>query len=884
MKGTTIKMPFRSTLQLSAALTLSAWLAGCAVTSEQPPAGEHTGPVPAHYASWFSGGPEADTDGADWERINLAQKRIAEGRFDEAIAYLEPLMDRYVPPAFYEMAKLHEQGLGVEQDFTEAARLYGEAINTPSSTRGHASLNLARLYLEGRGVERSDVLAYYLLWQAMEANLGRTAEIDLANLLSEGGEGVEADPVLAQRLYEQAASQDQEQALLALAQAYAPGGWLEEDNSQSMAYAQHYAMRLEARASQGDVDAMFQLASLYSPDGLLSDQSDQRIQWLQQAAQLGDLNDRARAGQALINDGEYRLGISLLEEPARQGNVEAMTYLGQALLTPGGDGQPLAPDRAERLLSEAIQAGSNDARLILGRALVEDQTGLDDLPRGIDLLEQAARNDDPLALAQLGALFMDDERVESRPATAADYLARGHELGHPWATEQLGGAYLEGRGVTRDPERGQQLLLEAAEQGQTGAMRMLGEAYLSGGALPLQPDRGEELLTRAAQAGDTTAMTSLGDAYLQGSLGGDPSRGVELLTQAAEQGDGYAMVLLGRAYREGNGVRRDLYEARRWLARAQEAGHASAADALVYVQRDLGAEGDIDALIAAAQGGHPSAMANLGRAYLDGNGIGQDQAQAERWLEQAYQAGHAGAGARLGRMYLDRGESERGIAYLETAVSRGHAGARQDLGEAYLTGRHAEQDVARGLELLNAAAASGNPHAAYVLGDAYQHGEGVEQDAELAERWYRQASDAGAIYARAELGVALMRGQGAISQDVQQGHDLLLDAANRGHAGAQASLGREYLNGINIEQDTERGASYLYEAASQGHRTARLALARAYLLARGFENPNQQQALLWLNNLIDNEGQLAVETLRQLLTDEAAFASIDTELETIFDE
>ncbi|WP_447929027.1 tetratricopeptide repeat protein [Vreelandella sp. EE27] len=884
MTRTTTRILRRPTLQLSAALTLSAWLAGCAVTTEKAPVGEHAGPVPAHYVGWFSNAPEVDTGGSDWERINLAQERIEEGRFDEAIAYLKPLMERYVPPAFYEMAKLYEQGLGVEQDFTEAARLYGEVINRPSSTRGHASLNLAQLYREGRGVERNDVLAYHLLWQAKEADLDRTAEVDLAALLSEGGEGVQADPELARELYEQAASQDKEQALLALAQAHAPDGWLEEDSARSMDYAKRYARRLEANASQGDVDAMFRLASLYSSDGLLSDQSDQGIQWLQQAAQLGDLEDRARAGQALANAGEYRLGISLLEEPARQGDVDAMTYLGQALLTPGSDGRPPAPDRAERWLSEAIQAGSNDARVILGRALVEGQAGLDDLSRGIDLLEQAAENDDPLALAQLGALFMDDERVESRPGVAADYLERGHELGHPWATQQLGAAYLAGRGVTRDPERAQALLQEAVAQGQTGAMRLLGEAYLAGDVLPSRPDQSQELLTRAVQSGDTTAMTILGEAYLDGALPGDASQGIRLITRAAEQGDGYAMVLLGRAYREGNGVRRDLYDARRWLTRAQEAGHPSAADALAYVQRDLGAEGDIEALIAAARSGHPSAMANLGRAYLDGNGVERDQDQAERWLDRAYQAGHAGAGATLGRMYLDRGESARGIDYLETAVSRGHAGARQDLGEAYLTGRHTEQDVPRGLELLNEAAASGNPYAAYVLGDAYQHGDVVEQDAELAERWYRQASDAGALYARAELGIAYMRGQGAIDQDVPKGHELLLDAANRGHAGAQASLGREYLNGDNIEQDVERGASYLYEAASQGHRTARLALARAYLLARGFENPNQQQALLWLNNLIDDEGQLAVETLRQLLTDEAAFASIDNELDAVFDE
>lgn len=874
MKKTMDKTRHNASLRLTAALTLLVWLTGCAaITTGESSRGEHAGPIPAQYADWFASGSPANTSGSDWRTINRAQDRIEKGRYEEAIAYLIPLMDRYVPPAFYEMGKLYDQGLGVEETPTEAARLYGQAISRPSSTRGHASLNLARLYLDDRGVG-NDVLAYYLLWQAKEADLDRTAEVELADLLSKGGEGVEADPALARELYEQAASQEKEQALKALAEAHAPGGWLEEDAAQSMAYAERYAKQLEVSAREGDVNAMFQLASLYSTGGLLGDQPGQRLHWLKQAADTGDLDALARVGHEMIKVGEYQQGSALLEDAARQGHVEAMTYLGQALLAPDNTAQ-VDSVRAERWLSEAIQAGSVDAQVILGSALVEGRTGLDDLPRGMNLLEQAAEQNHPLALAQLGSLLMDDDRVASQPVIAAGYLERGDELGHPWATQQLGAAYLEGRGVTQNPNRAQALLLEAAEQGQTGAMRLLGEAYLKGEALPFHPSRGEELLTQAAQTGDTTSMTLLGEAYLEGPLESHPSQGISLLTQAAELGDGYAMVVLGRVYREGNGVERDLHEANRWLTRARDAGHESAFDALTYVQRDLGAAGNFDALIAAAEGGHPGAMADLGRAYLTGNGVERNQRQAEKWLGQAHQAGHAGAAATLGRMYLDRGDNERGIDYLNTAASRGHDGARTDLGEAYLTGKHVEQDVARGFELLTTAAKSGDPHAAFMLGDAYQHGKSVEEDAVLAERWYQQASDAGAVYARTALGIAFMRGEGAIAQDVQRGYELLLDAAEQGHSGAQASLGREYLRGSNIERNPERGANYLYDAASQGHRSARLALAGAYLSARGYDHPNQEQAMLWLDALIDNEGQLAVETLRQLLTDEAAFSAAD---------
>ena len=868
MQRTTHPQHLTPPLRLAAALALSAWLTGCA-TQQEPSQRTHAPPIPQEHQAWFQADLEAPMDGHDWGRINNAQEDIAAGHVDAAIEQLKPMaLERGLPPALYEMAKLYDRGIGVEEDPAEAARLYGLAIERPSSMRGHASLNLARLYLQGRGVERNDVLAYHLLWQAKEADLDRTAEVLLADLLSEGGENVEADPALAHQLYREAAARGQAQAFQALAESYAPGGWWEEDPAQAMDYAQRYAETLQAEAEGGDVNAMLQLASLHSADGLLGDQPNQRLHWLQQAAQSGDLDALARAGRDLVRSGEHQQGIELLQDAAEQGHSDAMAYLGQALLEPeNGQTEPV---RAERWLRESINAGSVDAQVILGRALVEGQAGLNDLPRGMNLLEQAAERDHPLALAQLGALYLDDTRVAGQPYIAVDYLERGHALGHPWATQQLGAAYLEGRGAPQNPERAEALLSEAVNHNQSGAMRILGQAYLQGSVLPADPNRGVELLQQAAQAGDTTAMVQLGEVYLEGPLEGNSSEGIRLLTQAAQQGDSYAMVVLGRTYRQGNGVERDLDEANRWLTRAQQAGHESADDALTYLQRDLGAEGDIDALRSAAESGHPGAMADLGRAYLDGQRVQQDLNQAEHWLQRAHQANHAGAAASLGRLYLERDDTARGIELLEAAVARGHAGARSDLGEAYLTGNHVEQDVERGIELLTTAAEAGAPHAAFLLGDAYQHGNGVSMDAEQAERWYR---DADTIYSRAALGLALIRGEGAIEQDVERGYELLQAAAEQGHSGAQASLGREYLRGENIDPDPERGANYLYEAASQGHSSARLALAEAYLSARGLERANQQQALLWLDEVFASDGQLAIETLRQLLTDEAAIAA-----------
>src|SRR5690554_2823384 len=364
MKRTTQAMPFTQPLRLSAALVLAAWLSGCAVQQESVER-SHAPPIPEQHQAWFSGEHEVPIDRIDWSRVNRAQEFIEESRYDEAIEYLQPLMARDLPPAYYQMARLYDQGIGVEENPAEAARLYGLAIERPSSMRGHASLNLARLYQEGRGVERNDVLAYHLLWQAKDADLERTAEVLLADLLTTGGENVEADPALAHQLYREAAARGQAGAYRALAEGYSPGGWWEEDPAQAMDYAQHYAELLQADAQRGEVNAMLQLASLYSADGLLGDQPNQRMQWLQQAAQTGDLDALARAGRELVQIGEYQQGVELLENAAEQGHSDAMAYLGQALLEPDSG----RPDTvaAEHWLNQAIDAGSVDE---IGRAHV----------------------------------------------------------------------------------------------------------------------------------------------------------------------------------------------------------------------------------------------------------------------------------------------------------------------------------------------------------------------------------------------------------------------------------------------------------------------------------------------------------------------------------
>ncbi|MFD2438405.1 tetratricopeptide repeat protein [Modicisalibacter luteus] len=335
MKGPTLLNVTRSegTAKLLVTATALLWLGGCATGggSSVQTSGLPEPAVDSRYSDWFDGGLPPDMDSMDWGRIDMASQAVESGNTRDGIAQLQALAEQGYRPAYYELAKVYDQGLGVARDPAKAAELYGEAIRDPSPIQGYASLNLARLYLAGDGVARDETLAYRLVKQAVETGTGESAEDMMGDMLAQG-QGVPADPAVAIKFYESAAEQNHEGALRALAEAYSENGWYQQNPNQSRTYARRYAGILEKKANAGDVGAMVNLASLYSQNGLLEPDPEKRRQWLMRAADSGNPEALAETGEMLLSSGDTQRGLDLLRQAANAGDVEAMEHLGNALL------------------------------------------------------------------------------------------------------------------------------------------------------------------------------------------------------------------------------------------------------------------------------------------------------------------------------------------------------------------------------------------------------------------------------------------------------------------------------------------------------------------------------------------------------------------------
>ena len=170
-------------------------------------------------------------------------------------------------------------------------------------------------------------------------------------------------------------------------------------------------------------------------------------------------------------------------------------------------------------------------------------------------------------------------------------------------------------------------------------------------------------LIKAAEAGDPEAMSQLGTVL---ATADEKHRDLEgarrWLRAASEAGDLNAMFNLGVLYEKGLGVQADLSEAALWFWQAAEQGDSGARIKLgtMLIRGQGFATGSpvIQSVKASAEGGRPYAQTFLGKMFLDGVGLDQDDAQAESWFRKAAEQGDEGAAFNLVEMMTEGRTSE----------------------------------------------------------------------------------------------------------------------------------------------------------------------------------------------------------------------------------
>jgi localization factor PodJL len=163
-------------------------------------------------------------------------------------------------------------------------------------------------------------------------------------------------------------------------------------------------------------------------------------------------------------------------------------------------------------------------------------------------------------------------------------------------------------------------------------------------AAPLPAAIGGKALIAAAQAGDPDAAYEVAVRFAQSRNAADLAKSAAWLDRAAQTGLAPAQFRLGSMYEKGQGVRKDVAEARRLYVAAAEKGHAKAMHnlAVLYAHGINGAP-DYAAAVEwfrkAAAYGTIDSQYNLGILYARGTGIERDLVESYKWFVLASKGG-----------------------------------------------------------------------------------------------------------------------------------------------------------------------------------------------------------------------------------------------------
>jgi TPR repeat protein len=195
------------------------------------------------------------------------------------------------------------------------------------------------------------------------------------------------------------------------------------------------------------------------------------------------------------------------------------------------------------------------------------------------------------------------------------------------------------------------------------------------------------------------------------------------IKQDASDGDDEAQLILGLMYLDGEGVKKNINEALKWLTKSAEKGNVNA-------------------------------QLLLGKLYFDGVGVNvkKKDAKAFEWFCKAAEQGDVNAQLIVGHLlYEGKGvtkNANEAFKWFEEAAEQNEVNAQFIVSRMYFNGEGIHQSNKKASKWIRRAAENGHPDAQFILGRMYAKGEGVKRkNAEEAIKWFKKAADQGHLEA-----------------------------------------------------------------------------------------------------------------------------------------
>ena len=448
-------------------------------------------------------------------------------------------------------------------------------------------------------------------------------------------------------------------------------------------------------------------------------------------------------------------------------------------------------ERAEREREEEIQRKERIAKEEqenMRKGIEYYNSGDDDLAIQCfeKVLETSDNSDAMLFIGKCYRLYPGDKTDRRNAVT---WFVKAADKGNAEAYYYLGDCYERGYGLKQNHEEAAKWFEKAVEKGNVDAMKALARQAID------HKNAAEAInwYEKAADLGDTESMRMLGEIFsnlhkwlwitfediLKKNEYYDIDKAMEWYKKAADLGDADAMLTIGTKYYLGEGVGKDFSKASEWFEKIGELDDEyELPRPLGYTYKDyyLNKIGNLferehDYVKAmewykkAADFGNVSAMKDIGRIYLNGEGVRKNIEEGIRWCEKAWETDHDHYDS-IAIIYADSGLNDKALEVIERAIGLGNGNAMFNLGCMYYLGFGCgvHKDYCKAFDLLEKAASNDGDYkydAMNSLGVLYNLGLGVRKDYGKAMEYYKKA---GTKESRLNIGRMYFLGEG-VPQD-----------------------------------------------------------------------------------------------------------------------
>ncbi len=203
--------------------------------------------------------------------------------FGKAFTYYKMAAEANNAPAMVRLGHCYEEGLGTEENTTEAVNWYRKAADLNNS---EAMTDLGVLYVRGYGVQLDDTEA--MKWYQKAAALKNPAAMNGIGSMYDSGHGVKQNPAEAMTWYRKAADLGFAPAMTNIGTLYDGGQGVARDPGEAMTW-------FRKAADAGDGMGMFNIGVLYETGRGVNQNIAEALTWYRRAEKAGDSNARQAA-------------------------------------------------------------------------------------------------------------------------------------------------------------------------------------------------------------------------------------------------------------------------------------------------------------------------------------------------------------------------------------------------------------------------------------------------------------------------------------------------------------------------------------------------------------------------------------------------------------